>query len=226
MERLKKYRFLDGGTLKIIAIITMLADHIGALLFPQIILFRIIGRIAFPIFCFLLVEGFMHTRDVKKYALRLLLFAFISEIPFDLAFGGGSTIGFIPVNLYQQNVFFTLFLGLLALILITKYGYQRINIFFIILSCMLVASFLKTDYGEAGVLLIVLFYYSYGNILKVIGSVILFCLIFTGIQIYGILSLIPLVLYNGKKGITFKYVFYVFYPAHLLILYAIFLLVH
>ena len=85
---------LSGSTLKLIAIVTMFIDHLGVVAFETQIsnymvpyyIMRLIGRLAFPIFCFLLVEGFFHTRDVKKYALRLLVFAFISEIPFDLAF--------------------------------------------------------------------------------------------------------------------------------------------
>ena len=91
--------------LKWIAIISMLIDHIGAVLFPWCEWMRIVGRLAFPIFAYLLVEGFVYTKDVKKYLVRLGLFALISEIPFDLAFFG--TV-FAPVH---QNVFFELFCG-------------------------------------------------------------------------------------------------------------------
>ncbi|MBP3544518.1 MAG: hypothetical protein J6J86_09845, partial [Lachnospiraceae bacterium] len=122
---------LAGSTLKIIAIITMFIDHIGAAIFENNeitmcvmakgehayviwgladLVLRLIGRIAFPIFCFLLVEGFLHTRDVKKYALRLGAFCLISEIPFNLAFFGQ------PLYAGHQNVFFTLLIGLLVLI--------------------------------------------------------------------------------------------------------------
>ena len=79
---------LSTFQLKWIAIITMLIDHIGAVLFPYELGYRIIGRIAFPIFCFLIVEGFSHTRDVRRYMVRLGIFALISELPYDLAFHG------------------------------------------------------------------------------------------------------------------------------------------
>ena len=128
----QKRQGLSGTTLKLIACITMLIDHIGAscleagLLVPLIAsgafstdpaaasllqmdrVLRYIGRLAFPIFCFLLVEGFVHTHDFRKYALRMLGFALLSEFPFDWAFFSGVWWG-------HQNVYFTLLLGLLAM---------------------------------------------------------------------------------------------------------------
>jgi hypothetical protein len=83
---------MSGLALKIVALSTMIIDHYGAIFQNDIIIFRIIGRLAFPIYCFLLVEGYYHTSNVKKYAARLLVFAFISEIPFDLAFFGESVL--------------------------------------------------------------------------------------------------------------------------------------
>ena len=115
---------LSGSTLKIIAVITMLTDHIGAGILGRIItmqgiysgsvynvytVMRYIGRLAFPIFCFLLVEGFMHTHNVKKYASRLFVFALISEIPFDLFVSGRI------VDTSAQNVYFTLLIGLICM---------------------------------------------------------------------------------------------------------------
>lgn len=100
---------LNSFQLKCIAVITMIIDHTGAVLFPDNMTLRYIGRIAFPIFCFLLVEGFFHTRDVRKYMLRLGMFAVISEIPYDLAFR--DTV----IEFEHQNVFFTLFIGVVMM---------------------------------------------------------------------------------------------------------------
>lgn len=116
---------LSGSTLKLIAIITMLIDHIGAAVIARLLIagqgsemlykiyyaMRAVGRVAFPIFCFLLVEGFFYTGSRKKYALRLFGFALLSEIPFDLAFSGKT------LEFGYQNVFFTLLIGLLTIML-------------------------------------------------------------------------------------------------------------
>ena len=114
MNGMTKKIGLNSFWLKMIAITTMLIDHVGAVLLPQYPILRIIGRIAFPIFCFLLVEGFMHTHDVIRYMTRIGLFALISEIPFDLLFYGRILDG------THQNVFFTLFIGLVMLYYLTK----------------------------------------------------------------------------------------------------------
>lgn len=93
---------LTSSGLKIIAIVTMLIDHIGLVLFPELFILRLIGRLAFPpIFAFLLVEGFFHTKDVKKYMVRLGMYALISEVPFDLARKGG-----VVFDISGQNIFF------------------------------------------------------------------------------------------------------------------------
>ena len=106
---------LDGSALKLIAVITMLVDHVGAGLFPEIIWMRMVGRLAFPIFAFLLCEGFAHTRDIRRYAVRLGAFALISEVPFNLLHS------YRLFDLNAQNVFFTLLIGLLTL-----YGIDRL----------------------------------------------------------------------------------------------------
>lgn len=209
---LEKYG-LSTFSLKIFACIIMLIDHIGAIFFKDIVVLRIIGRLAFPIFCFLIVQGYIHTRDAKKYLLRLILFALISEIPFDLAFYG-------RINLWQQNVFFTLILGLIVIMVIDKAN-RIVSCITFILACIL-ACVLHTDYDLFGVLLIMMLYLVRGKklfeVITVFATNVGLC---TGIQRYAAVSMLPIALYNGKKGPSMKYFFYIFYPAHLLILYII-----
>lgn len=226
---------MNAFLLKIFAMIIMLTDHIGALLIPAdteaYIICRSIGRLAFPIFCFLLVEGFYHTRDVKKYMKRLAVFALISEIPFDLAFSGRtSKLSF----LLQQNVFFTLLIGLVVLygMKFVEKKYEKRSLLIGLLQglCVLTgcaaAIFLNTDYSFMGVLLIVAFYIFRGN--KVLLTLALFFVTnYTGFPLEGLASLSVLFIlnYNGKKGPQGnKYFYYIFYPAHILILYFISLL--
>lgn len=214
--------------LKVLAILAMLLDHIAAVFLSYgtmpYMLMRGFGRIAFPIFCFLIVEGYFHTRNVKKYMIRLAGFAIISEIPFDLCFYHKF------FHWQHQNVFFTLLLGLIAIYAIdeirkrysTSYLKTVVLQFAVIILAMIAAWFLSTDYNMLGILIIMAFYVNRGNMVQVAISlfVVTFCLGNT-LQFYSLLALIPLYLYNGKKGPSMRYVFYVFYPAHLLILYAI-----
>ena len=221
----QKIRCINSFTLKLIAIVTMTIDHIGAVLFPQAAEFRYIGRIAFPIFVFLLVEGFYHTKNIRKYEMRMLLFVALSEIPFDLAFYGR------PFAWEHQNVFFTLTIGLIMLDLIWKR--EKWRQLLIVAICMLAAALLSTDYGAGGILLIFIFYqfrntdapspeYMKKFFLKVffLGIISLFC--YGAIECFSLFAMIPIFLYNGKRGPSLKYVFYIFYPAHLLVLYVLY----
>lgn len=214
--------------LKILAILAMLLDHIAAVFLSYgtmpYMLMRGFGRIAFPIFCFLIVEGYFHTRNVKKYMLRLAGFAIISEIPFDLCFNHKF------FHWQNQNVFFTLLLGLIAIYAIdeikkrysTSYLKTVVLQFTVIILAMIAAWFLNSDYEMLGILIIMAFYVNRGNMIQIAISlfVVTLCLGNT-LQMYSLLALIPVYLYNGKKGPSMRYVFYVFYPAHLLILYII-----
>lgn len=206
---------INGFTLKCIAMACMVIDHTGAVLFPQYLILRIIGRLAFPIYCFLLVEGAMHTSDIRKYELRLLGFAVISEIPFDLAFRGG-------IRFDHQNVFFTLFLGVVAIDLAKQCKNKLIAVLIFILAIVL-AEFLCTDYGGNGIVFIFCYYLLYER--KVVKQVMFafenILLYGMGVQMYASLAAIPMLLYNGRKGPSLKYFFYAFYPLHLLILYLI-----
>ncbi|MCD8109508.1 MAG: conjugal transfer protein TraX [Clostridiales bacterium] len=219
--------------LKLAAVVTMLIDHVGVTLFPDQVIFRCIGRIALPVFVFLMVEGFYHTRSVRKYELRLLLFAAVSEVPFDLAFFNA------PVDFQLQNVFFTLCLGLLMLELLKKAeGKVWLNIL-IVAVFVVAAVLLKTDYDGAGILLVFWFYKFRGqHFVKYAGLAAISLLLVGPIECWSLLAAIPLLLYNGKRGFprdgdssgdplpgvraeVLKYLFYVFYPAHLMILYLI-----
>lgn len=229
-------KYFSGTTLKLIAIITMLIDHFGAIIIQKQLglsmfqeqyesmitiyyILRNIGRIAFPIFCFLIVEGFLHTRNVKKYAFRLFIFALISEIPFDLAFSGK------VVFINYQNVFFTLLIGLITIwsldyIINIMKDNNRVLVILTILSIsfigMLLAYIIKTDYSYIGVLLIIIFYtFRYNRKIQCVVGAISFLW-----EPTSIVAFILMYLYNGQRGIKLnKYIFYAFYPIHLFILY-------
>lgn len=150
---------LDGTALKWIAVLTMVMDHIGVLLISQENIaqtdvvslgwaMRVIGRLAFPIFGFLLTEGFIHTGNVRKYALRMFAFAVLSEIPFDLFVFG------VPLELSHQNAFVTLFLGILVLESIRRWGSDGAVTAAIIIAFGSFAELIRSDYGILGILMI------------------------------------------------------------------------
>lgn len=212
---------LNGNMLKWIAIITMAIDHTAHVLVPTMLLeytvMRYIGRLAFPIFCFLLVEGFLHTSNVKKYLTRMLIFALVAEIPFDLALSGQAFYW------WYQNVFWTLFLGLLVMYLIKRFP-AKWMILVAGLGGMLVAHLLNTDYGAGGVLLIFVFYYlKERELLKYIIMALLMIIGYGGSQIFSLIAIIPMLLYNGERGkFSMKWFFYAFYPAHLMVLFVLY----
>lgn len=202
---------LSGSTLKILAVISMLIDHTAAILLqpsqPYYTLCRSLGRLAFPIFCFLLVEGYIHTRDVKKYGLRLFWFAMLSEIPFDLAFSGSI------LNLYYQNVFFTLLLGLVVLYFLDSCQKPPVRVLILLLG-MAAAALLRTDYSWKGIAAIVVLYeLRRDRLWQALTGAITFSW-----EPPAMLAFLPIYFYNGKRGISIKYLFYIFYPAHLLLL--------
>ena len=206
---------LSGFQLKCIAILSMALDHTGAVLFPQEIWLRCAGRLAFPIFCFLIVEGFVHTHDVYRYMARLGVFALISEIPYDLAFRG------VCLEFAYQNVFFTLLIGIamMKLLSVTRLWPEKAAI---LILAMWLAVVLRTDYNFRGILLIFMLYVFREQKLLSAAAGGLWNFLYTGtIQRYGVFSAVPMLLYNGKPGRRMKYFFYIFYPAHLLILYGI-----
>lgn len=228
----------SGSVLKWIAIAVMFLDHIGACILEVFVLnyygssplagraanlyfwyeldfvLRSIGRLAFPIFCFLLAEGAAHTHNRGKYLLRLALFAVISEIPFDLAlhnqiFYWGS-----------QNVFFTLLLGLLVIVVFQCYPAETWKGLLALAALGVLAELCGTDYGAAGVAVIVVMYLLRNRPLMM-SLVSLAVLALLNLQeLCSIPSFLAIALYNGRRGRQPKYFFYVFYPVHLLLLWA------
>ena len=227
---MQRYRVLNGFHLKLIAACTMFIDHMGYTLFPGVMWLRCIGRVAFPIFCFLIAEGCVHTHDRKKYALRLFVFAVLSEIPFNLM------TGWAVWNPYDQNVLWTLLLGAAVCWLMDGALKRRTAPAFVLTGAAMVAAFwllevFCTDYGGWGMLLVALFYgvrrAPYGQAAKMAAQAVglaFFCIGVMGgvtIELWALTALVPIWLYNGQRGFSHKavqYGFYAFYPLHILIL--------
>lgn len=209
---LHRIKYINGYQLKMLAVILMVIDHIGYLLFPQYNILRNIGRIAFPIFAFLIAEGMFYTKNPEKYLLRLGIFAFIAEIPFDLFLKGQMFYS------SKQNVFFTLLLGA-SCIYIYLYVDHVIAKFPLMIAMIYMADYLNTDYAVGGVMMILAFYFTRGNLLSntCFLAGINYCF-YSGNQNYATLAMIPIAMYNGEKGRESKYFFYWFYPVHLIIL--------
>lgn len=237
----KKYS-LTGFHLKYIAIFTMTIDHFAAVFLPwtspAYTLCRCIGRIAFPLYCYLLVEGFLHTSNKKSYFIRLFLFAFLSEIPFDMALFQ-FPVNTVPASLFShQNVFFTLAFAFLAMWIIDNSWYNGTltGILFVI-PIAIFAELLHFDYGLTGIIVILLMYLFKRFRSDMAPLYAAFLSILPLIHTAGITGLCPvlaipfIILYNGQKGSplskgkTFpgaKYLFYIYYPLHL----AIFGIIH
>ena len=227
-------RGLSGSMLKWIALLSMLIDHTavvfmygsaaaGRQAFSSALYYalRCVGRLAFPIYAFLLAEGFYHTSSVKKYLLRLLLFGMFSEIPFDLAFN------FTWIDWSYQNVYFTLFLGLLAVWLWecatggepAHCGAGRILLGLLgIAAATATAGLFKTDYGIWGVLVIVSFALFRNREWQ--RNVLAGCFLLgsSAFEAVGLVDFVFFHFYNGRRGRQAKSFFYVFYPAHLFLL--------
>ena len=233
---------LTSNMLRVIAVLLMISDHVWATYMSFGNWMTYIGRMAFPIFAFQIAEGFVHTKNFKKYALRLLGFALISELPFNLFY---SSRWFNP---YHQNVMFTLLLGLLAIKVIDNlkknHTAKDIALSVLWLLLIVVASVIGfVDYGFNGVLIVVLFYvcrnFSFAWVLQLVGMVAINVVFFEGqmiplelfgkvfelpTQAFAVFSLVPIWLYGGRKGMSNKvlqYGFYAFYPVHMIILYLI-----
>lgn len=225
----ERFRILSGSALKLIAIITMLIDHtafvlltqyppameplfyIGASGYSVYRICRDIGRVAFPIFCFLLVEGFLHTKDRKKYGRNLFMFACISEIPWNFMFEN-------TWYYKKQNVFFTLLLGYLAFCAIERFRENERLQFLSVLLLFGISVCLQADYGWKGYIFLLIMYLlrNYKASQAIVGSCWLqyewkACFAFLSINMY-----------NGQRGFirgkAAKYFFYIFYPLHITVL--------
>lgn len=191
---------ISANQLRCLAMFLMLLDHLWATLVPGNFWMTYAGRLAFPIFAFQISEGFFHTSDRKRYAMRLLAFALLSEIPFDLLYG--STV-FYP---FHQNVLFTLLLGLLAISAIDRARRERSAKTALRAALVLPGTLLLSIVGFQG-LLISLLGWEFPT------------------QGFAVLALLPIWLYNGRPGRksrALQYGSYAFYPVHMLILYLLF----
>ncbi|SFB76344.1 TraX family protein [Butyrivibrio sp. YAB3001] len=254
-SRIKK---INGNLLKIVACISMLVDHMAAGVMLPVVRYRVyngslsidqlndiykflrkFGRTAFPIYCFLLVEGFFHTKSRRKYALSLLIFGLISEIPFDISLFAEKEVfnpnllEVVKANSFllmdQCNVYATLFVGLLTiwcLDFITNYVREKnlsdviaywLYIPTIALGCLICIK-ANTDYDAYGILLISIFYLLYKHdYLRLIAAYLFISQL--SIEYAAFPGFILMALYNKKRGRNlgkFKYFFYLFYPLHLL----------
>ncbi len=215
---------MSGFALKCLALALMSIDHVGAIIFPQVRILRLVGRLSFPIFSFLIAEGYAHTSSFRRYLSRLCLFALLSEIPFDLAFHGRA------FDVSAQNIFFTLALGLAAIELVERFRQERPWLSLLCAAVLFALSELfHCDYGWFGVALTVCFYLLRES--RVL-ALITFCLLDVArslparvTQLYAVGAALPLALYNGRRGrYSIKGFFYAFYPLHLLLLWGIRLL--
>ncbi len=216
---------MSSFILKIIACITMFIDHAGYVVYGKFSWFNYIGRLAFPIFAYQITEGYQHTKNLKKYILRLFVFALISQIPFSLFHSIISTD-------FALNVFFTLLLGLLSICVFEKFPKKWISVPIIAILCI-IAEVTNMDYGYWGVLLIFVFYICKNNkywltlsflvllLIRYLPNIIMYNFYYAYILLFicTFLSIIPIVFYNQKQGRKMKYFLYIFYPAHLLVLY-------
>lgn len=228
---------ISACSLRLVAMGLMLADHLWYTGVLKSVWWTCLGRLAFPIFAFQIAEGYFHTHHFRRYCSRLLLFALLSEIPFDLMVSGS---WLAPDH---QNVLFTLLLGLVCIQAIHEYkqasqSSERIKNFVIITGCLLLALFTNTDYSILGVMTVVLFdlLRDAPKLWQLSAMLFLHGIAFGGapaavhlfgiplglpIQSFAVLALIPIWIYNGEKGPGgkgFQWLSYCFYPLHMLVL--------
>ena len=211
----EKRKVLDGTTLKIIAMTSMVCDHIGDNFFPAQTWLRIIGRMALPLFAFCLAEGWTHTRSKKNYLARLCLFALISEIPFDLVTSGK------VLEFSHQNVIMTFSWSLLTLYLAEKAGLRGMLKYTVLALSAVLSLVFGMDYGllAPGIIFIYCLLNEKSLYVRNLWAMAYHVLLRNmGIWWFGLLGFVPVFFYSGKKGKGLKWLFYVFYPGHLFLI--------
>ncbi len=224
---------MNTSHIRLLAITTMIVDHIGAFFYPDVEILRLIGRLSFPLFAWLIANGAYYTKNSYHYLLRLFLLAIMSQIPYAL-------VANEPGNYFQSfNILFTLSLGLLAIICIQKTHTLIAGIG--VIACAALAQFIGSEFGAFGVLSIVTFYLFFENKLYLAISQIVLVLAYfissitwlprdgTALNmniapVIGLISLLFIVLYNQKEGWKIGYLFYIVYPLQYAIIYLVRLL--
>lgn len=219
---------MSSFQIKIIAAIFMVIDHIGVILFPQYLILRIIGRIAFPIFAWMISVSYSKTSNSTKMLLRLILIGTIIQIPY-----------YIVLRDMYLNIFFTLALGVVCIKIYERTIKKRYIAFPLVLIVGLIAEYMNSDYGLYGVMTIFIFYLFADNIRKIIYSQVILNIVNVSyiaminyfnnrkiinnelVQVFSLASLIIIYNYNGKRGRKWKYFFYLFYPLHIVLIYSI-----
>lgn len=233
---------LTGNQLKLIGIVAVLIDNIGAVVIQGGILHgtnramyqaiiatpsghmwmmagqvcRYCGRLAFPIFAFLVAEEFARTRNRWEYSMRMLIFAVISEIPFDLA------VYHTSFYFKYQNMLFTLFLGAMVMMVMEHTRNIAVKVAGLAAGCALSWA-IQADYNVIGILLIVVMYlFRHNDTAQLVGGIVICAVESISYYCISALAYVPIVLYNGRRGaLQLKYLLYVFYPLHLIVLYGI-----
>ncbi len=216
---------LSGNQLKLIAALSMTLDHIGVQIYTDFVLLRILGRIAMPIFAYMIAEGSRYTNNRKRYLINMLLIAFICQLVYFFASG----------SLYQC-ILVTFSLSIVLIYALDRATEKKhiknyILMFITFLSVYFVSEVLPivlkntdyaVDYGFAGIMLAVLIYFGRGKITKLVLAAVglmFLSIVNGGVQWYSMLAIIPLALYSGKRGkVNMKSFFYIYYPLHLVVI--------
>ncbi len=208
---------MSSFMLKLIGIISMIIDHVGFIIYPQYKILRYIGRIAFVIFAYQIGVGFSHTKSKEKYILRMIIFSIISQYPFYLALKAGN-----PSTSFELNVGATFTFALLALYCIEKID-NKILKYITVLVIIALSCYVPMDYGVYGILTVIIFYLFKDSKILMSACYSLLLLSYCSIKnstfnLPAIFALIPICFHNGKKGPNMKYLFYIFYPIHFLVI--------